>query len=137
MNYNTLIADTRLLAEGWKKDIESHCAVANPAGENTGLTETTACFAKSRVDTLIGRPHLQVFHREKLIHSNIDLKLKLVPNTNAYLFNTIAPEDHDPQDNYKVKIMEALFNSHQAYFSFLDSSSGNGNANQELLNPFQ
>ena len=36
--YHQLIADTRLLAEGWKKDTASHCEVTNPAGENTGLT---------------------------------------------------------------------------------------------------
>ena len=55
---------------------------------------------------LIGRPHLDHFHQEKLISANIDLKVRLIPNTNAYLLKTIAPEHDDPQVKYKVKIME-------------------------------
>ena len=108
INYNKLIADTRLLAEGWKNDMATHCEVTNPAGANTGLTARTAWFARSHVVTLIGRPHLDLFHQEKLIPANIDLKLKLIPNTSAYLLKTAIPADRDhPQVNYKVKIMEA------------------------------
>ena len=58
--------------------------------------------------TLIGPPHLDIFHKEKLIPSNIDLKLKLIPNTSAYILKTATPAGGDhPQVNYKVKIMEA------------------------------
>ena len=64
MNYNKLIADTRLLAEGWKKDMATHCEVTNPAGANTGLTAITAWSARSHVVTLIGRPHLNHFSRK-------------------------------------------------------------------------
>ena len=42
INYSKLIADSRLLAEGWKKDTATHCEVSNPAGANTGLTARTA-----------------------------------------------------------------------------------------------
>ena len=31
ITYNNLIADTRLLADGWKKDNETHSEVSNPA----------------------------------------------------------------------------------------------------------
>ena len=61
INYNKLIADTRLLAEGWKKDTATHCDVKNPAAENTVLTARTAWFARSHVVTIIGRPHLDLF----------------------------------------------------------------------------
>ena len=54
INYNKLIADTRLLAEGCKKDMATHCDVTNPAGENSELTARTAWFARSHVVTLIG-----------------------------------------------------------------------------------
>ena len=109
IHYNKLIADTRLLAEGWKKDMATHYEVTNPAGENRGVTARTASFARSRVLTLIGRPHLDIFHQEKLIPSNIDLKLKLIPNRCAYLLKSIAPDDDHPQVNYKFKITEAPF----------------------------
>ena len=35
------------------------------------------------------------------------MKLKLIPNTSAYLFETIAPDADQQQVNYKVNIIEA------------------------------
>ena len=67
INYNKLIADTRLLAEGWKKDMATHCEVTNPAGANTGLTARTAWFTRSSVVSLIGRAHLDLFQQQQLI----------------------------------------------------------------------
>ena len=61
INYNKLIADTRLLAEGWKKDTATHCELTNPAGANAGQTPRTAWFARRHVVSLIGRPHLDLF----------------------------------------------------------------------------
>ena len=108
INYNKLIADIRLLAEGWKNDMATNCEVTNPAGPNTGLTGRTAWVSRSRVMTLIGPPNLDLFHQEKLIPANFDLPLKLIPNRSGYLLKTASPAcgDH-PQVNYKVKIMEA------------------------------
>ena len=107
INYNKLIADTRLLAEGRKKDLATRCEVPNPAGANKGLTARTAWFARSRVVTVIGRSHVDFFPEEKLNPANIHLKLKLIPNTSAYYLKKIAQDHEHPQVNYKVKIMEA------------------------------
>ena len=41
LNYIKLIADTRLLAEGWKKDKETQSEVTNPTGDNTAQPATT------------------------------------------------------------------------------------------------
>ena len=95
------------MAEGWKNESATHCEVTNPAGANNGLTGRTVRFARSHVVTLIGRPHLDLFHQEKLSPAIIDLKLKHIPNTDAYLLQTIPPDHDNPQVNYKVKIMEA------------------------------
>ena len=107
INYNNLIANTRLVAEGWKKDTVFHSEVTDPTGDNIGLRERAAWFTESRVVTLIGRPHLDLFHQDKLIPSNIDLKLKLIPNNNGFLLKTPAPTDDHPQLNFKVQIMSA------------------------------
>ena len=96
------------MAQGWKKYNATQPGVTNPAGTNTELTARPACVAKSHVVSLIGRPHLDLLHQEKLIPANIDLKLKLLPNTCAFLLKTAAPAQWDhPQVNYKVKIMVA------------------------------
>ena len=42
INYKKLIANTRLLAQGWKKDSATQCEVRKPDGENTGLTARNA-----------------------------------------------------------------------------------------------
>ena len=41
INYNTVIAETRPLAAGWKNDTATHCEETNPAGENTGIFART------------------------------------------------------------------------------------------------
>ena len=107
LNFNQLIANTRLLAEGWKKDTAGQMAIANPEGENRGLHERAAWFTQSRVVTLIGRPHLDLFHQEKLIPSNMDFKLKFTPNTSSFLLKSPAPQNQDPQINYKIQITSA------------------------------
>ena len=71
------------------------------------MTVRTAWFARSRVVTLIGRPHLDLFHQEKLIPANMDSKLKFFPNTSAFLLKTLARDHDHPQVNYKVQITGA------------------------------
>ena len=52
-------------------------------------------------------PSFRLFHQEKLNPTDIDLKLKVIPNTSAYILKTIAPDHDHPQVNYKVKIVDA------------------------------
>ncbi|KAF0155389.1 MAG: hypothetical protein FD188_3140 [Ignavibacteria bacterium] len=102
-----LISETRMVAEGWKKDTSGHMNDADTAGANTGLTARTRWFALSNVVTLIGRPHLDLFHQEKLIPPGIDMKLRFIPNSNTFLLKTAAPADADPQVMYKLHIESA------------------------------
>ena len=106
INYNRLVSQTRLLAEGWKKDTAGHMNVTDITGNNLGLRSRAACFARSRGVTLIGRPHLDLFHQEKLIPSNIDLKLRFIPHKSSFLLKTAAPGDH-AQHNYRIILSNA------------------------------
>ena len=107
LNYNQLIANTRLLAEGWKKDTAGQLAITNTEGDNHGLHDRAAWFSQSRVVTLIGRPHLDLFHQEKLIPGNIDLKIKFTPNSSPFILKTAAPINNDAPINYKIQITSA------------------------------
>jgi hypothetical protein len=108
INFNTLVGATRLRTEGWKKDTSGNMDVPDPAGANQGLTDRAAWFAASRVVTLIGRPHLDLFHQPKLIPSNIDLKMRFIPNTHAFVLKTPAGADAaHPHPNYRLQIMSA------------------------------
>lgn len=104
INFNKLIFDTRLLAEGWTKDTAGKMTDSDPEGENTGLAARTAWFARSAVVTLIGRPHLDLFHQDKLIPAGIDLKFRFLPNKHEFLLKTAAPEGDAAQARFKLKI---------------------------------
>ena len=107
INYDSHIAKTRLMAEGWTKDTAGHVEDPDPAGTNVGLTARTTWFATSRVVTLVGRPHLDLFHQEKLIPANIDLKLRLIPNSSSFLLKTLAPTGSNLQVLFKTFITSA------------------------------
>ena len=49
INYNKLISNTPLLADGWKNDRPTKCNISDPTGENTGVTGRTAGFVRNRV----------------------------------------------------------------------------------------
>jgi hypothetical protein len=109
INYGKDVQDTRMLAEGWTKDTAGKMEIVDPTGTNTGLVARTAWFAISKTVTLTGRPHLDIFHQEKLIPPNVDLKLRLIPNSHKFLLKTKAPDADHPQVNYKLNIISANF----------------------------
>ena len=107
INYGKDVQDTRLLCEGWTKDTSAQMGITDPTGDNAGLKTRTAWFAVSKTVTLTGRPHLDLFHQEKLIPPNVDLKLRLIPNSHKFLLKTKAGTQAAPQVNYKVQIVSA------------------------------
>ena len=54
-------------------------------GNNAGLNARAATFARITLVELIGRPHLDVVHQERLIPPNIDLHMKLIPSPNDFV----------------------------------------------------
>ena len=107
INFNNLVQTTRLRCEGWVKDSAAHINDTDPGGRNEGLTARAVSFQNSQVVTLIGRPHLDLFHQEKLIPSNIDIKMRFIPNTHAFVLKTPAPQQQNPQVNYHFHIVSA------------------------------
>ena len=61
--------NTRHRMEVWEKDPSGQLADtdANTGDANEGLRKRAGRFKGSKVVTLIGRPHLDLFHQEKLI----------------------------------------------------------------------
>ena len=107
INFNKLIFETRMLAEGWTKDTQGQMAVTDPTGANLGLRARTAWFTLSKGVTLIGRPHLDLFHQEKLIPAGVDMKFRFLPSKHEFLLKTVAPVGDAAQAKYKLKIVSA------------------------------
>ena len=85
------VQETRLLSEGWTIDTSGHMNVTEVGGNYAGMNARAATFARGTLVELIGRPHLDVFHQERLIPPNIDLYIKLIPSPNDFLFKSAAP----------------------------------------------
>ena len=87
LTYDDDVSKTRLICEGWERDTEGHFddfSMAD-AGTNTGFKSRSRKIARSRTFTLIGRPHLDLFHQDKDIPPGCDLLLRLIPAPNAFV----------------------------------------------------
>ena len=73
-------------------------------GNNACLNALAATFARSTVVELIGRPHLDVFNKERLIPPNIDLHMKLMPSPNNLVCKSAAQGQGAQQENYMLII---------------------------------
>ena len=81
--------------------------VTDVTGANVGLRTRAARFARSTVVELIGRPHLDVFHQDRLIPPGVDVHLKLIPAANNFVCNSAAPGQNAVQQNFKPVIQFA------------------------------
>ena len=78
--------------------------VTEVAGANAGLNTRAVTFATSTVVELVGRPHLDVFHQDRLIPPGIDLHMKLSPAADIFVCKSAAPDAGAAQQNYKMAI---------------------------------
>ena len=73
------------------------------ADENKGLVSRRAYLTKSKTLQLIGRPHSDIFYQNRYLINGVDLKLKLIRNTNALVLMG------DAAKAYKLQIQNASF----------------------------
>ena len=71
-------------------------------GNNAGLNARAATFAKSTLVELICRSQLNVFNQKRLISTNINLHMKLIPSPNDFVCNSEAFGQEAQQNNYKL-----------------------------------
>ena len=105
INYPHRVLETRMLGEGWTKDTSGKMSVTAPAGDNLGLKARGLWTGSSATIRLVGRPHFDLFHQDKLIPGNIDVKFRFIPNKANWLLKTAAPGDRETQVQYKVQIL--------------------------------
>ena len=67
LNYCKEVQETCLLSEGWIKDTSGHINVTAVGGNFAGYNARAATFARSTQIELIGRFHLDVFHKSALL----------------------------------------------------------------------
>ena len=112
LNYSKETQETRLLCEGWTKDTSGQIGVTPLGGNNAGLNARAVDFARSAVVELIGRPHLDVWHQERLIPPNVDLHMRLMPSTDNFVIKSAAPDQNAVQENFKMVIQSVTLIIH-------------------------
>ena len=116
LNFSKETQDTRLQCEGWTKDSSGNMGVTEVAGTNAGLNTRAVTFATSIVVELVGRHYLDVFHQDRLIHSVIDLRMKLIPAADSFVCKSAAPGEGAAQQNYKMAIQRGSYYQHQTAY---------------------
>ena len=105
LTYFEGVEKTRLLSEGWVKDEGNGDALddfrVGAAGANSGFKTRARKYANSAVITLLGRPHLDLFHQNKDLPPNCSIKLRLIPNEYAFYLK----KHTDDAELYRLKIM--------------------------------
>ena len=75
------------------------------AAANTGLTAREAWTADNATVVLMGRPHLDLFHQEKLIPPNCDLKFRFIPHKSDFVL--ISKDNAADAKKFKLTITSA------------------------------
>jgi hypothetical protein len=86
----------RLQSEGWHKDDYEHIDEDAPK-DNKGLLARQKYCAESPEFVLIGRPHVDVFHIDKLIPPGIDMSVKFLPNDDKFIFMSTEGNNFGPK----------------------------------------
>ncbi len=109
LNLSGDVLSSRGKAIGWLKDTAAHITVTNTAGDNAGLKERAGDYKLSAPVTLIGRPHHELFHQDKDIPPNCDLKLRLIRNKSAFCLMGEKQANVPDRVAYRVDIKSARF----------------------------
>lgn len=100
VNYDQSSLKTRLSSEGWEPDTPGHFG---PVATNLGYVARKRWTTLSRVYQIMGRPHLDFCHQEKLLVNGISMRLQFCMNDlSKCIMQPVANTE-----TYKLHIQEA------------------------------
>lgn len=103
LTYSAHVLKTRAYSEGWAKDTEGKfddITIADGA-PNLGHKSRAARFAESASVTLIGRPHLDLFHQDKDLPPGVRIALRFIPSATDFVLKRAA----DNAAAFRLKIL--------------------------------
>ena len=92
LTYDKSVLETRGVGEDWSKgqhDTMNNVTLAAQQGQpdpNPGWVARRKMIAASRVFTLIGRPHLDLFHQNLDLPPGCPMNIKFIPSASAFAF---------------------------------------------------
>ena len=106
LSFDSQICKTRLLAEGWMNDTPGHMddfRLGDP-GHNDGFKKRVHQWRGSRTVTLIGRPHVDLFHQNLNIPPSCSIRMRFLPvQQDFFIKRSEADRDH----HYRYEIQSA------------------------------
>ena len=109
LNFSEDTQKTRLITEGFYKDTAGHMAVNEMAGANIGLKDRATRLSKSVVIEMVGRPHLDIFHQNRVLPPGLTLRIKLIPSSSQFVCISPAPGANAVQEQFKAVIQSVSF----------------------------
>ena len=105
--YSPDVLRTRAACEMWSKDTGGKMKEL-AGGANKGLNERMERVNKSKIITLMGRPHVDLFNQEKCIPPGMGFKLRFIrAKPEFYCINKARANANDAIPKYKFKITSA------------------------------
>ena len=112
LNYSKETQNTRFLCKGWTKNTTWQIRVTGVGGANDGLNARAATFMTSAVVELVVRPHVDVFHQDRLIPPKIHLHMKLILAAHNFVCKSAVIAQSQYQQNSKMVIQGVNFVIH-------------------------
>ena len=111
LNFSSDVQNTRLHTQCWHKDTAGHLAARNPHGDNLGHNMRAARFAEGAVVEMVGRPHLDLFHQDKLLPPGININYRLLPAADTFVLRT--PDGDNVQYRFIIETVQLLMRTKQ------------------------
>jgi len=87
LNFSGDVEKNRLRAVGWIRDTDTD-NMDPEQNADSGVAKRAAWVARSRLCELVGRPHLDLFHQNKLLPPGVNMLLRLIPANDAFVIKT-------------------------------------------------
>ena len=111
LNFSMDVQNTRLQCQCWHRDTAGQLAVRAHNGDNVGHNRRAAKFAQGHVVEMVGRPHIDMFHQDKLIPPGINLNYRLLPAADTFVIRT--PDGDDVQYRFVIETVQLLMRTKQ------------------------
>ena len=98
LTYSVTTKKFRMVTQGWEMDETGKF----DASSNSAITKRKERFKNAKFVELKSRLHIDLSLQEKLLPSNLDIKITLTPTKPEFVLMS-----HDPTPNYKVIISDA------------------------------
>jgi hypothetical protein len=103
LNYGPEAAKSQLETQGWKRDTAGHLDATSDS--NLGYKSRKDWVKGSRIHTVKGLPHCDIFHQKNFIPNGVDIQLALLLNRPQFMLMRDATDT----ENYRIELTRVIW----------------------------